>query len=427
MGYADELITLAVRIGGKDGGSGVLIKPLDTSLLYILTANHCLKDVNEDTVELSFADSLYEGVEIGVKKIYRDDNTDAAIIVVNRFDDGVRFTGFANKPFEPHINGYHTGFPSCRENENKIREFAIRDVNRLWQDKGDLVEYTYTPVPQKHELTGLSGGGVYNEKFQLLGIHKQSAYQDNIEQLGAALYIPCRCFYTLMVANGLSPVYEFDLSSFRPFKDDIFKLDNMGAMVDLECLLGSIATLGPGLLDKSPKDLFEAFQQQRRCREIVRPYCLKREDWTMFGEFLIAVKILKRDDIHDFEVEQIGRYFQYIYSEEDFDMFEVRKKLNVNLMGMLHDKDCVYVVGGLSSKGVNYDVKIRNKVPELNVATYSEGFDIADAGNSFMCNLTFVNVNLFRDLMEFYAPELNDLNGREMEMYQSLLNKRIYG
>lgn len=66
-------------------------------------------------------------------------------------------------------------------------------------------------------------------------------------------------------------------------------------------------------------------------------------------------------------------------------------------------------------------------MPELNVATYSESFDIADAGNSFMCNLTFVNVHLFRDVMETYGPNLKDQDGKEMENYQSLLDKKIYG
>ena len=174
-------------------------------------------------------------------------------------------------------------------------------------------------------------------------------------------------------------------------------------------------------------DLFEAFQQQRKCRKKVMPYCLKKEDWAMFGEFLLAAKILKQNDIQDYEAEQIGKYFQYIYSEEDFDMFEVRQKLSVNLMGKLYHKDCVYVIGGLSSKGVSYDVLIRKKVPELTVATYSNGFDIADAGNSFMCNLTFVNVHLFRDVMETYGPNLKDQDGKEMENYQSLLDKKIYG
>ena len=427
MGYVDDLKALTVRIGGKDGGSGVLMKPLDTTVLYILTAWHCLKDETENTVEISFADNLYEGVNIQVKKIYKDEKTDSAIIVVNRFDDNVKFVGFSNKPFESHVNCYHTGFPSCRSGEDGIRTFAIRDINRLWDDQGNLVEYTYTLVPQKHELTGLSGGGVFNESYQLLGIHKQSANEDKKEELGAALYIPCRCFNALIMANGLSPIYEFDLTSFRPFMGDMFKLDNMGAMNDLESLLGSISTLRPGLINKSPMDLFEAFQQQRKCRKKVMPYCLKKEDWTMFGEFLLAAKLLKQNDIQDYEAEQIGKYFQYIYSEEDFDMFEVRQKLSVNLMGKLYHKDCVYVIGGLSSKGVSYDVLIRKKVPELDVATYSNEFDIADAGNSFMCNLTFVNVHLFRDVMETYGPNLKDQDGKEMENYQSLLDKKIYG
>lgn len=429
MGYTDNLKAHTVRIGGQDGGSGVLIKPLDTTVLYILTACHCLDGTTEDTIELSFAEPYYDGIDISVKKIYRDLQTDAAIIVVERFDENVRFIGFKNKPDNPNINCYHTGFPSCRKDENKKRKFAARIISSILDDKsdGNLVEYNYTPVPQKHELTGLSGGGVFNDKYQLLGIHKQSACQDEDEQLGAALYIPCNCFATLIEKNNLSPICEFDLSSFRFIKDDIFKFDNLAAMKDLGALLGAMSEMRPELLKVSPKKIFEELQEKRKSIEKEQYICLQKEDWTRFGEFLLTIRIIKNNEILDYDANQIGKYFHYIFSEEDFDIFEVRKKLNVKLLGKLINKDCVYVIGGIKSKTANYDVKIRDRVPELTVATIREGFDIADAGNTFMCNLTFVNSNLFRDVMENHAPELNSQDGKEIEKYRSLLTKKIYG
>lgn len=426
-GYADELKALTVRIGGNDGGSGVLIKPLNASVLYVLTACHCLEGVTEDTVELSFEDTLYKDVNIKVNKIYRNENTDTAIIVINRFDDNIRFVGFADKPANTQVNCCHTGFPSCRAGEDTIRKLAFREVNRIWHDKENLVEYAYTPTPQKHELTGLSGGGIFNEKFQLLGIHKQSAYQDKDEQLGSAFYIPCRCFLALIAANGLSPVYEFDLSTFNPFKDDIFTFDNKGAMQDLEALLGAMALMQAGLIKKNPKEMFEAFQEKRRCTKKVMPDILKREDWARFAEFLLAAKLLKPEEIDDYDVDKIVPHFQYVYSEEDFDMLDARKCLNINQMGKFYGVGCIYVIGGIKSKTCTYDVLPGKKVPDISNATSSEEFDIADGGAKCMNNLTFVNCHLFRDVMELNGPTLKDLGGKELETYQSLLNEKVYG
>ena len=265
MGYVDELKALTVRIGGVNGGSGVLMKPLDRTVLYILTASHCLEDDEVTNLNLSFEDSIYEDVSIEVQKIYRDENTDAAIIVVKRFDDNVKFVGFANKPNDSHVRCYNTGFPLCRQDGNSRRQLAIRDVNRILHDRGNLVEFSFTQIPQKRELKGLSGGGIFNDKYQLLGIHKQSACKDNDELLGSALYIPCKFYQSLIETHGLSPIYEFDLSTFKPFKDNIFNFDNKGLMTDLEALLGAMSVCQTELNKKSPKDLFEAFQEQRKC------------------------------------------------------------------------------------------------------------------------------------------------------------------
>ena len=168
-------------------------------------------------------------------------------------------------------------------------------------------------------------------------------------------------------------------------------------------------------------------QEKRRCRKKVSPVCLKKEDWARFAEFLLACKIIKGDAINDYEIDKIGRFFQYIYSEKDFDLFEVRNELNTDLLGRFQGKDCVYVIGGISSKGETYDVKIRQQIPDLSVASYSEDFDIADAGNTFLCNLTFVNSHLFRDLMENRGAVIKQAVGKERETYKSLLEKRIYG
>lgn len=424
MAYADELKKLTVRIGDKDGGSGVLMKPLQSDVLYILTAWHCLEEIEGEDYQFFFADDLYANINVHQRKVYYDNATDAAIIEIDRFQE-IRFVGFAEKPEMPQTECYHTGFPHCRADEDSEREYGMRVIDNVLQDHKGLVEYTYSKIPQKHELTGMSGGGVFDGNFHLLGIHKQSAVKDEKELLGAALYIPCRCYHQLILKEGLSPIYEFDLSTFRPFKDVIFKFNNQGAERDLETLLGETASMQIGLMNKSPKELFEGFQEQRKCTEKVMAYSLSKDDWARFGEFLLAAMILRPDKVNDYDVKQIGIYFQYVYSRKDFDMLEVRKSLDMRMMGKYMGAECVYVIGGVTSKTVTYDVIHGPKVPDLSVANGNEEFDIADGGRAFMNNLTFVNCHLFRDVMEYNGPALK--GGDAKAKYQSLLKQCIYG
>lgn len=428
MAYADDIKALTVKIGGVDGGSGVLVKPQDTNVLYILTAWHCISGCEKlDGAQLCFDDSISCDEDVVVKNVYHDEKTDAAIIVVNRFSQEVSFVGFEEKRDCSGATFHHTGFPTCRA-EGEERKYSDRVIDKILNNVNNLVEYIYKNAPQKHELVGMSGGGIFDENRHLIGIHKQSSCEDKNEQLGYALYIPCQHFNALIDSNKLSPIGEIDLSSFLAVKNEIFNFEhNKGAKNDLESLLGLISMIQTTLLNKSPKNLFEAMQDKRRCRKRVSPVCLKKEDWARFGEFLLACKLIKGDEVSDFDIEKIGKHFQFVYSEEDFDLFEVRTKLNTNLLGRFQEKNCVYVIGGISSKGESYDVKIRQNIPDLSVAAYSEDFDIADADNSFLCNLTFVNGHLFRDVMENKGSDIKKAKGKEMETYKSFLEKRIYG
>lgn len=428
MLYADELKALTVRIGGKDGGSGVIVKPMDDSILYILTAWHCISECG--TVKgdcLCFDASIKTAKEVTVKDVYHDEDTDAAIIVVNRFCDDVGFVCFEDKTNCMASSYHHTGFPSCREEEGE-RNYSDRVIDKILNDVDNLVEYTYAKVPQKEELKGMSGGGIFDESFHLLGVHKRSSCEDSKEQLGYARFIPCRHFDALIKKHSLPQIGTVDISSFRPINSEIFNFDhNKGAKADLERLLGDFSIIKIGLLDKSPMVLFETFQNKRKCRKKVLPVCLKKEDWARFAEFLLACKLMKGEEVGDFNVDIIVKHFQYIYSEKEFDLFDVRAELNAELLGRFHGVDCVYVIGGITSKGENYDVKNRQNIPDLSIAAYSDEFDIADADNSFLCNLTFVNSHLFRDMMESKGAEIKDANGEAMELYKSLLEKRIYG
>ena len=242
MSYADELKAITVKIGGKDGGSGVLVKPMDASALYVLTAWHCISGYEKiEAGCLHFDETIVCEEEVAVKAVYHDQDTDAAIIVVNRFCNDVCFVGFENKENCKSSIFHHTGFPACRA-DGEEREYRDSKIDEILNDTQNLVEYTYVKPPLKHEVSGMSGGGIFDDHYHLLGIHKKSSRKDEEEQLGYARFIPCRHFEALIKKHSLPQIGSVDIFSFRPINSEIFNFDhNKGANADLEKLLGDIS------------------------------------------------------------------------------------------------------------------------------------------------------------------------------------------
>ena len=417
------LRSLTVRV---NGGSGVLIKPLSPDLLYIFTAYHCLKK-HEGKPELSFGEGRYKDVTPVYKDAKFDENTDAAIILINRFSEDIPFIGLGEDSKGYSVDYPHLGYPKCREDEaDRSRKIGGRNVKRLWGSRnGIFVEYEYEKNVTKEELEGMSGGGIFDESFRLLGVHKQSLQKDDKEFLGHALYIPCSHFKNIIQENGLPRVVEAGFSTFEELKDDLFDLRQMGmAKKKTEALLINLAVKLSEIVDLSPEELYNAFNDARSGCKPVPFENLLRHDWASFGEFVLVTSMMMNADVRK-ELDKIMNEFQYVHSDRDFDLAEAAKELNPSLIGFIKPNVKI-VVGGIHDSGFSNDVMPYDKVPDIANALRVNGFDVAKSPHQLMQAFTYVNANIYKEAIVHYCNEIRDCEEDKLNFYISIIRKAIY-
>lgn len=429
MNYADELKDLTVRVAG---GSGVVMRFPSEGRTFVLTAWHCIKEVR-DVITIIPNEEKYGDAKITIIDKWKDEDIDACIIEINSFSDDIRSIEFIEKPNQTEVNCKHAGYPKCTEKDGK-RDFRCHPIKRILDNKGSYVSCQYEDNIANNELKGMSGGGVFDNDYHLLGVHEESACMDKNEQLGYASYIPSRHFDTLFKSHGLSPVWYiggspqtlFSLDDFRDFQDDIFNFDqNKGAKAKLQRLLDEISTRLSLMIKVSPKDLYNAFQAAREGCQPVHHDQLKKEDWVTFGEFVVVIGILLGIDVGQ-EYKKIFGEFQFVQSDKDFDLYDIRNELDLKLIGMIR-KETKIVVGGIRKSGYDNDV-MTPEIPDIALARIPDSLDISTGGRGMLNSLTFINGQLFKDAMNDNCKEIMKRNDEDrLNFYITLLNKVIYG
>ncbi len=429
MNYADELKNLTVRVAG---GSGVLMRFPSESRTFVLTAWHCIKEVGDD-ITIIPNEETFKDAKITIIDKWEDEDRDVCIIEINSFSDDIRAIEFIEKPNQTDVNCKHAGYPKCTEKDGK-RDFRCHPIKRILDNKGSYVSCQYDDNIANSELKGMSGGGVFDNNYHLLGVHEESACMDEKEQLGYATYIPSHQFANLFKSHGLSPVWynrdylnkQFSLDTFRDFQDDIFNFDqNKGAKVKLQSLLDEISFKLSLMISVSPRDLYNAFQAEREGCKPVHHDRLKKEDWVTFGEFVVVIGILLGIDVGQ-EYKKIFGEFQFVQSDKDFDLYDIRNELDPKLIGMIR-KETKIVVGGIRRLGYNNDVMTPG-IPDIALAKRPDSLDIATGGRGMLNSLTFINGQLFKDAMNDNCKEIMKRNDDDrLNFYITLLNKVING
>ncbi|MBP5229208.1 MAG: trypsin-like peptidase domain-containing protein [Bacteroidales bacterium] len=422
MEYVDELRALTVRV---ENGSGVLVRPLSEEYDYVLTAYHVIKhfdgkDAKEITIDHLSGDIRVEAVDV-VKNI----DSDAAVILVKKVACNLRFA-YPKTTLPNEEKRWHMGYPNNQNGKGEAKKCVEHEIrNWLGSYEEKYVKYQCQQTIEKCEIEGMSGGGVFDSHFHLLGVHRGFTADLAVEQLGKFVMIPWECFEEIISYNKLPEVLPFDLSSLKTFKEQIFCFgDNLGARMKLKQLMAQLAILKASMEDWSPKTCYEAFQQYRQARQYVKSAELEENDWVLFGEFLVAMKILlKEKGISN--CDDIFPHFQYVQSERDFDIFEVDDHLDPDVLGKVKDDDVVFVIGGISGKGYKQDVR-SGGVIRINDSREPGGmFDIARMGKDVFGAFTFVNGNLFKEAMQENTDEIQDAQDC-IEFYQELLSKKIW-
>lgn len=419
----DILKSQTVRV---NGGSGVLIRPLSPDCLYVLTAYHCIMQ-NPDNPIINVAYGKYRGIVPNVLGRFCNKEADAAIIIIERFCDDLQFIGLRDRQGEYVVDYPHLGYPKCREHtDDQSRDIAGRAVKRLWGKDNDFFEeYEYEKNVVKDELEGMSGGGIFDQNYHLLGVHKGSKVKDEDEQLGHALYIPSRHFQGIIKKNGLPEVIELDLSSFVDIKDDIFDLSNkQGAKNKTQELLTSMAIKLAAIVNLSPVELYNAFNDARNGCKPVPFGDLLKHDWASFGEFVLVTSIMMNVDLSQ-ELDKIISEFQYVHSDKDLDLENVANELDQRLIGYIRPGMKI-VIGGISDSGFLNDVKSYKLTPDIANALPVEGFDVAKSPRQLMQAFTYVNVNLYKEAIIQRCNEIRDCEEDKLNFYISIIKKAIY-
>lgn len=405
-------------------GSGIIVRPLDKSSLYILTNYHVIVDKNEErTLEFEFEDgsSLNADDILVVDKILCKDK-DIAILKIDA--KGLDSVGFLQFNTSSPIAVSHVGFPKVRLESAASRTEVLYICHNDGSINGHLAEYEYNQQVRKDEAVGMSGGGVFDENYYLVGIHKQFSNEDEDECLGKAAYIPISCYKDFLKQVGWSPIQEFNLSSFAEFTSIAFDFDDEGYITETaEQLLCCLDEYKKRLECLSPEKIIEKLKARGRLRNDVVVDELNRELWIDFTEFVIGIMlILNIDEKQDDFIISVYDKFHFVFCQKNFDFFEAREKLDPNMLVGMQKRSQLFI-GGLkeprSFKGCVLDVKTVPNIAEVGLYDMA---DIARSKKKLLKCMTIVNAKIFKRGVSHCVDNNDDVN---IKTYKQLLKERI--
>lgn len=405
-------------------GSGVLVKSVNTNYLYILTDYHVIKD--KQTKEITFMfekGSPLIDLSLEIIDIKYEKQLDVSIIKIRNIHcKEIEYLQIKTKNVGNNL--FHIGFPKCRYDDKAVYRTSVININ--YNDGaagGHLVEYECEKPVNKEEIEGMSGGGIFDSEYHLVGLHKQSSNLDKYELLGKAAYIPICDFKKVIAECKWPPIIEFDLGSFASFCAMTFNFEGQKYITENATrILSDIDSYKARIETLSPEVIVNLLKERGRTAYDILVDELNTEFWIAFSEFIIGILIIldideKQDD---FIITMYDR-FHFVYSETEFDVYEARDKLDINLIkGM--KKGSKLVVGGLNhSCAYNGNVlRPENIVPNISSAELYNERDISRSNRRLLNNMTIVNNNIFKDSVGKCADEKDSL-----DYYKKLLKRKI--
>lgn len=383
-------------------GSGVIVKTYNIDYLYLLTDYHVVKKTAKEDVICRFSsDSPLKDRIIVILDELRDEENDLAIFKISPEGlDEIEYLPVCGKSTVFPFN--HVGFPKQRQKGKAISESLVLPI--IHADgivKGHLMEYGYGQAPKKEEIDGMSGGGIYDGLLRLMGLHKQSSNIDENELLGKAVYIPISAFKkTLEGKAGWCPIQEFDLQTFETFTNEVFAFKNDAfvkqaagtILIKLEEYEEQIENqLSPVGVINTLKELHYLPADM-----IIEEQC--RDFWISFSEFVIGIMVLMDFTISKENlIEAIYEKFHFVYSNEPFDLFEARQKLDISLLRGMR-KDAKLVVGGLipSASWKGCVLPPSCVIPTITCAEQYNERDIKRSDRRLLDNIRIANNSIFR-------------------------------
>lgn len=408
-------------------GSGVIVRPLDRSLIYILTNYHVLFDNDGKTKDLEFNFEVDSSLNIDNKNVIESPiyckDKDLAIIKIDA-------KGFENIEFL-RLNtccdsaNIHVGFPKARYNEAVSLTMVLNIKNSNGYVNECLIEYEYDNLVNKDELEGMSGGGIFDENYHLVGIHKQSSNIDGNECLGKACFIPIACYKELLQEARWSPIMEFNLDNFIELTSIAFNFDDRYILENAKALLFYIDSYKSRIEKLSPVNVINILKDKERLDKSVVIDELSRDFWIDFTEFVIAMVILLdiniKDQQEDFIISVFDR-FHFVFSKKQFDFFDVREELDIDMLkGM--NSDARLIVGGMKEPSAFNACVLNRDIPNISKARIIDAMDITRHKKQLLNTLTIVNCKIFKKGVPHILDEENPNLG--LDHYKNVILTKI--
>lgn len=408
-------------------GSGVLVRPVDKSILYVFTNYHVVVDKDsgcQNTLQFSFdKDSPLYSSGIKVLDLLKDEPSDVAIIKISADGlDSVPHLCFNSKPTSLNC---HVGFPKARDNGDAINGTIVLHISAKCGSVGEFFEeYSYVQPMEKEVLEGSSGGGIFDSDFNLVGIHKQSSNLDTHECLGYGVYVKIECYRSLLKKNKWALVGEFDLDSFRDILPFVFHIKESGVAKSAKTLLYSLESYKKKIYDLSPEKLINILTSSKRLPEDFNLDDVNRAFWVDFTEFLIGVMIVCQiSEKQENFIIDIYDQCHFIYSTKPFDVFEAREKLDIKLL-YGYRESAILFIGGLEMPSSFRHSAIQSELmPNIAKPRILDKSDIARSNKYFLYEMTIVNAKIFNKAIP-YCVDLSD--EVSIDLYKKTLSDKLF-
>ena len=285
-------------------GSGCLFQPMTDEYSYILTARHCVKEIESLCVKRQLIDSeTRQPISITLQMIeppylHPDEQKDAAILKIEKIS-GLDYLVRTDAPFNDSDKYYLTGHPSTR----RPNEFTFRvDELTILNGKGNgYIECVLSQTAVYDEIVGHSGGGIMkfsNGVFFLAGIQKGMSADSETESLGRVDIMPLSFFDEIIQYNqsNLAPLLPPYLKSFLWLVENIFPLRNM--VLNKDKVIKALKEIAKELCDEfNPEKLIGLYGDtiliSGQRKEIINNKLL----WISFLELLVINQLHKNEKI----------------------------------------------------------------------------------------------------------------------------------
>lgn len=123
--------------------------------------------------------------------------------------------------------------------------------------------------------------------------------------------------------------------------------------------------------------------------------------WIAFSEFVIGIMVLLDFKIdHEDLIIAIYDKFHFIYSNETFDVFEAREKLDMSLLVGIRE-GAKLVIGGLKpGRSLKSCVLPSGTIPTITCAEQYNEMDIKRSGRLILQQITIANNCIFQKAVE---------------------------